>query len=159
MQLFRDRKAADSRSRDSDQRLSCTGESCTPEANIWRLCSKGWRESHGATPDLAGSGPILSAPDVPGPAGRSSRRRWETRTRGKPQEEAGFRSFVSGPELETRGGSPAQRAGRRPSHTPRGMTDDGRGEQGHAQHKSLKAGTRAPASLRIRPRLSSVRPR
>lgn len=159
MRLFRDRKAADSRSWDSDQRLSCSGEFCTREANIWRLCSRGWRESHGATPDLAGSGPVLSAREAPGPAGRSSRRRWETPTRGKPQEEAGFRSFVSGPELETRSGSPARRAGRRPSDNRGAWSSDGRGEQDHAQHKSLKAGARALASLRIRPRLSSVRPR
>lgn len=35
--------------------------------------------------------------------------------RGKPQEEAGFRSFVSRPELGTRSGSLAVRAGRDPA--------------------------------------------
>lgn len=123
MWLFHDRKAVDSRSWDSDQRLSCTG-SPAPRRLTHGVCAvEGGGNPRGATPDLGDSGPVLSAQEAPGPAGRSSRRRWGTPTRGKPQEEAGFRSFVSEPELGTRSRSPAQSAGRRPSRSPRGVVE------------------------------------
>lgn len=50
MWLFHDRKALDSRSWDSDQTLSCTRESCTPEANIiafaqYRVAGTPWGDA------------------------------------------------------------------------------------------------------------------